>query len=29
VDGELEFANVGLATKDGKDSYYQDCKMTK
>jgi branched-chain amino acid transport system substrate-binding protein len=29
ADGELEFANVGLATKDGKDSYYQDCKMTK
>jgi branched-chain amino acid transport system substrate-binding protein len=26
-DGEMEFAQVGVATKDGKDSFYQDCKM--
>jgi branched-chain amino acid transport system substrate-binding protein len=27
ADGEMEFANVDLAIKDGKDSFYQDCKM--
>jgi branched-chain amino acid transport system substrate-binding protein len=27
-DGELEFVKIDLAVKDGKDSFYQDCKMT-
>ena len=27
ADGEMEFAKIGLAAKDSKDSYYQDCKM--
>jgi branched-chain amino acid transport system substrate-binding protein len=26
-DGEMEFAKLGVAEKDGKDSFYQDCKM--
>ena len=27
ADGEMEFAKIDLAIKDGKDSFYQDCKM--
>lgn len=27
ADGGFTFAKVGLAVKDGKDSFYQDCKM--
>jgi branched-chain amino acid transport system substrate-binding protein len=26
-DGEMEFAKIDLATKDGKDSFYEQCKM--
>jgi branched-chain amino acid transport system substrate-binding protein len=27
ADGEMEFGKLDLAIKDGKDSFYQDCKM--
>jgi branched-chain amino acid transport system substrate-binding protein len=26
-DGEMEFARIDLAIKDGKDSFYEECKM--
>jgi branched-chain amino acid transport system substrate-binding protein len=27
ADGEMEFAKIDLAIKEGKDSFYEECKM--